>query len=367
MSNLVKSKNILPVCILKNIFKYLSFSDFKNSRTVSKNWKNITNDKNLHKSYIISINKGNISLYDKMIPSFLGIRIKMYKCPVETIHNIKNIDLFVLSPFTKIKDLYMLRNIHTLDFTHVFINSECLHIIKLQGLHKIIRKNGCWVYEGNFKDGKLNGQGKIITKNGSIYEGQFKDNNLNGQGKIIDIEYNGCWVYEGEFKDNLLNGQGKIISKNGCWVYEGEFKDNLLNGQGKIISKNGCWVYEGEFKDNLLNGQGKIISKNGVIYEGEFKDNKLNDQGNITTNGIIKCGEFKFGKLNGQGKIISKNGCWVYEGEFKDNLLNGQGKIISKNGSVKGEFKFGKLNGQGKIIRKSGSISEGEFKDGLLQ
>lgn len=43
--------------------------------------------------------------------------------------------------------------------------------------------------------------------NGTFFEGEFKNNKLNGQGKIT---YNNGTVYEGEFKDNKFNGQGKI-------------------------------------------------------------------------------------------------------------------------------------------------------------
>ncbi len=36
------------------------------------------------------------------------------------------------------------------------------------------------IYEGEFKENNLNGQGKITYSSGDIYEGEFKDNNLNG-------------------------------------------------------------------------------------------------------------------------------------------------------------------------------------------
>ena len=40
-----------------------------------------------------------------------------------------------------------------------------------------------YIYDGNWKDGKMHGFGKLkmkITENGEYYEGHFKDNNKNG-------------------------------------------------------------------------------------------------------------------------------------------------------------------------------------------
>ena len=60
------------------------------------------------------------------------------------------------------------------------------------------------IYEGVYKDGKLNGQDKMIFVNGAIYKGEFKDNELNGQDKIIYVNGDifGRW-----FKVGDINGQ----------------------------------------------------------------------------------------------------------------------------------------------------------------
>jgi hypothetical protein len=52
-------------------------------------------------------------------------------------------------------------------------------------------------YEGQFKNGKKNGQGKMTHANGSAYEGQFKNGKKDGQGKLEDGL--GFRVYEGKF------------------------------------------------------------------------------------------------------------------------------------------------------------------------
>ena len=40
-------------------------------------------------------------------------------------------------------------------------------------------------YEGNFKEGKFDGQGTLTYSNGSIYLGQFSNNEFNGKGLYI--------------------------------------------------------------------------------------------------------------------------------------------------------------------------------------
>ena len=55
-------------------------------------------------------------------------------------------------------------------------------------------------YEGEIKEGKRHGLGKIIRKNGDILYGEFEDDKHNGKGVISFANGN---RYEGEFKDNL--------------------------------------------------------------------------------------------------------------------------------------------------------------------
>ena len=62
-------------------------------------------------------------------------------------------------------------------------------------------KNGD-IYEGEFKDGKFNGNGTYKYKNGNIYEGEFKNVYFYGKGIY---KYNNGNIYEGEFKNDNLD------------------------------------------------------------------------------------------------------------------------------------------------------------------
>lgn len=221
--------------------------------------------------------------------------------------------------------------------------------------------------EGELKDGKLHGKGKITFGLGKVHEGQFKEGLLNGEGKITFKEM----VIKGEFKNGCLNGQGTMTLK-GKPFWEGEFKDGILNGRGKSVTKS--IIEEGIFLDGKLNGPGKKRFKDGTVYEGKFKAGNLHDREGKATykNGTVCSGEFKDGKFTGQGKQIFSNKI-IYEGDFVAGVLNGKGKktypgtlSYPKGYCEEGIFKNGDLEGQGKITHYDKQIEEGEFKAGKL-
>ena len=154
-----------------------------------------------------------------------------------------------------------------------------------------------YTYTGETSDGYIPcGKGKITYPNGAVWEGEFKNGLLNGLG--TKTFGNGRLSEEGEFKNGRLNGQGRRvyydcrilrqfeegIFKNGDFVSgketchdgttrEGNFKRGIYriltlpNGDVYKIRKNGWLVLEGDCK----NGTGKRISSYGTIEEGEEK------------------------------------------------------------------------------------------------
>lgn len=81
-------------------------------------------------------------------------------------------------------------------------------------------------------------------------------------------------VYEGEFIDGKLNGEGKIISKYGT-VYEGIFADGELNGEGRTTRSDGHIIKEGNFVNGKLNGKGERIYRSGTKDKGKWENGKL--------------------------------------------------------------------------------------------
>jgi hypothetical protein len=166
--------------------------------------------------------------------------------------------------------------------------------------------------------------------------------------------------YIGEWKDGKKNGQGSLIYRNGN-SYDGEWKDNLMNGHGKFIGTNGN-SYDGEWKDNLMNGHGKIIGTNGDSFEGEWKDGEL-----TSASGSSYSGGCKDGKRNGEGTLTFADG-GSYSGGWKDGKMNGEGTLIFASGdSYIGGWKDGKQHGQGTLTFANGSSFTREWVNGELQ
>ena len=120
-------------------------------------------------------------------------------------------------------------------------------------------------YEGEWKDGKMHGQGTMIYSDGGNYKGEWKDGNKHGQGTVILFDGD---KYEVEWKDGKMHGQGTNITPSGH-KYEGEWKNGNKHGQGTYIYPNGD-KYEVEWKDGECRETGRFIEKNvtsnGWVY-----------------------------------------------------------------------------------------------------
>ena len=79
--------------------------------------------------------------------------------------------------------------------------------------------------------------------------------------------------YQGDVKNGKPNGLGILIYKDGR-KYEGNWKNGIWNGKGKYSFKDG-FGYEGEWKNGVENGIGTLTYPNGDKYEGEFKNGKM--------------------------------------------------------------------------------------------
>ena len=75
-------------------------------------------------------------------------------------------------------------------------------------------------YEGNIEQGKPNGMGKVIFKNGDKYEGSWIDGKLDGKGTFISSDGT---KYIGEWINGKYHSIGRLIYSDGLYKV-GEFK-----------------------------------------------------------------------------------------------------------------------------------------------
>ena len=175
---------------------------------------------------------------------------------------------------------------------------------------KDVTKIGTWINDS------FTGWNKEKFSNGSVLEGKFINGSLNGKGiaSKSDVEY------EGDFRESKFEGKGKLTYKDTGETYEGDFKDNTLTGYGKFTWPNGE-VYEGEFLNGKFNGKGKYSYPDGQIYEGDYVNGVKEGNGKLTfPSGRIYEGPFVNGLQDGIGKY-TKRGKTV-------NVLYEKGKFI---------------------------------------
>lgn len=124
----------------------------------------------------------------------------------------------------------------------VCVSGNCVN-----GKGKMVFDYGA-TYEGDFVNGKMEGQGTWATKTGEVYTGTFANDDFNGKGLL---KYGDKGSYEGDFVAGLREGKGTLTLANGNY-YTGDFKNNLQNGYGKLYTKATGTVIEGTWKDGVF-------------------------------------------------------------------------------------------------------------------
>jgi hypothetical protein len=191
---------------------------------------------------------------------------------------------------------------------------------KIEGKGKYIWKN-VNIYEGDFKEGKRTGKGKRTFENGDIYSGDFVDNKFEGKGIYMwsASRSNTKRKYEGDWKEGNMEGKGKETFNNGD-TYSGDFVGNLREGNGIYIyscsGPNAGRKYEGDWKEGKSSGKGKEIFPNGDTYSGDFVDDEFEGKG-------------KYIWLQNEGEKSE-----IYKGQFEKGMKHGVGLHAFNNGVI---------------------------------
>jgi len=155
---------------------------------------------------------------------------------------------------------------------------------------------------------------KIKEEDGSIYEGQGKDGRKHGKGKLT---YRDGRVFEGEFNHGKAEGTGILRFKTGKVCYEGGFDGNEFQGQGTLQCETPIPLNGGFDYNNFDN-----IGNHWTKYEGEFKDGKKHGNGTLyLTNGEKFTGEWRDDKVSGRGSFEQRTGGTV-QGYWSDNRFS---------------------------------------------
>ena len=85
--------------------------------------------------------------------------------------------------------------------------------------------------------------------------------------------------YEGEYRNGMMNGQGTATFESGN-RYEGEWKDGQRSGHGIFTWANGN-RFEGQWEDGKRSGWG-VHTFDGKRYEGEYQNGNPQGTGTYT-------------------------------------------------------------------------------------
>jgi hypothetical protein len=122
-------------------------------------------------------------------------------------------------------------------------------------------------YLGDFKDGKIEGQGAILLASGDSYIGDWKDGEADGNGTY---KKNDGSSFKGKFKNGMRQGKGIVTWKTGDTL-RGEWQDDKLNGKAIFEFANGD-----DLETNWQYGNMRVKS----TYK---KENGLKIQGSMNT------------------------------------------------------------------------------------
>lgn len=132
------------------------------------------------------------------------------------------------------------------------------------------------IYKGGFENNLYNGEGTEYFANGTPkYEGQFKEGKYEGSGKLIDPYCN--TIYDGNLLYRKFDNNGQPIDSNSTTLYDGDFHNGLYEGTGKLYdhTQNNL-IYSGEFSNNTLIGTGTLYNKSSKkIFTGTFTSGNI--------------------------------------------------------------------------------------------
>jgi len=122
------------------------------------------------------------------------------------------------------------------------------------------------VYEGQYKDGKRCGEGKMTYPNGDAYHGEWNNNDMSGTGTY---KYKNSDIYSGGFVGGLKHGKGVYeFGKDGSRL-DGTWEKGAFS-TGKWLFKN-AGSYEGTYDNGQPTGPGAFTFPNGITHTGEYK------------------------------------------------------------------------------------------------
>jgi hypothetical protein len=184
------------------------------------------------------------------------------------------------------------------------------------------RSSGEWI------DGELSGACRIEYPEQKLYEGQCSAGKPSGRGRYdnpVDKSH-----YEGEFRDGRYHGEGKLVEKE--MTYTGQFMNGLKEGTGKETSVEGV-DYEGMFARGVPHGRGVLRINPTATYEGEFSNGLMDGAGLLKAEKLVMDGRFKRNHFV-SGKLTTADGRMfeldTEKGSIEEVMKDGTRRVLNE-------------------------------------
>jgi hypothetical protein len=123
------------------------------------------------------------------------------------------------------------------------------------------------VYEGQFLNGNMVGEGIEQLASGSKYVGDFSF----GRKVRGELTFASGDTYTGEFLGRKFEGWGVLTYSDGK-KYTGNWKQDLKHGHGTLTWPDGR-KYEGYWSNDAADGMGTFYWSDNFTYSGRWKAN----------------------------------------------------------------------------------------------
>ena len=110
------------------------------------------------------------------------------------------------------------------------------------------------------------GMRELTFADGSTYRGSVVNGVAHGRGEYVSPAFR----YDGEWREGRKEGEGAYLWANGD-RYEGRFAQDHPDGHGTFRFANGD-TYEGDVKSGVIEGRGVYIARDGDTFTGPFRD-----------------------------------------------------------------------------------------------
>eukprot|EP00640_Fibrocapsa_japonica_P004005 CAMPEP_0113942802 /NCGR_PEP_ID=MMETSP1339-20121228/9659_1 /TAXON_ID=94617 /ORGANISM="Fibrocapsa japonica" /LENGTH=223 /DNA_ID=CAMNT_0000947427 /DNA_START=121 /DNA_END=789 /DNA_ORIENTATION=- /assembly_acc=CAM_ASM_000762 len=130
-------------------------------------------------------------------------------------------------------------------------------------------------YEGNYRDGKKHGVGKMTFPNGDIYHGEWNENKMHGEGtftyKATGDIFSGTWV------DGKKQGNGNYFFNKDKSQFRGKWQAGNITEGTWALKEYGEYV--GKFEKGRPVGPGKYtFEKTKNAQSGAYVPKQLTEE-----------------------------------------------------------------------------------------